>query len=81
MNYNNKLVVSQSDSEIVSLVQSVSDQIALVALNAAIEADRAGEYGKGFADVALDIAKLADQSKQVVILIENLLLARSAEDF
>ncbi|GMG95544.1 hypothetical protein EN5CB1_03700 [Tepidimicrobium xylanilyticum] len=64
--------ISSTDN-IINMIQNIAKQINLLGLNAAIEASRAGEVGKGFTVVAEEIRKLSGESSNSVKEIENIL--------
>ena len=64
---------SQSIGGIIASVTDLADQSNLLAVNAAIEAAKAGEQGKGFAVVAQEIKSLAEQSKQATAQVRGIL--------
>lgn len=59
-------------NSIVTTITKVADQTNLLSLNAAIEAEKAGEYGLGFSVVAREIRRLADQSAVATLDIEQM---------
>lgn len=64
----------QAIGEIIATVNDLAEQSNLLAVNAAIEATRAGEYGKQFAVVAQEVKSLAEQSRQATTQVRTILM-------
>lgn len=64
---------SQAIGQIIASVDDLTQQSNLLAVNAAIEAAKAGEHGKGFAVVAHEVKSLAEQSRQATLQVRTIL--------
>jgi methyl-accepting chemotaxis protein len=64
---------SQAIGEIIASVTDLAEQSNLLAVNAAIEAAKAGEHGRGFGVVAQEVRSLAEQSKQATAQVRTIL--------
>lgn len=68
---------TQQVGEIIASVKDLAEQSNLLALNASIEASKAGESGRGFSVVAMEMRNLAEQSKQAAVQVRSIQIGRA----
>ncbi len=71
-NINDIFRLSEDINEVMGFIKQIADETKMLGLNAAIEAARAGDVGRGFGVVAEEIRKLSDESKGTVVKIRDL---------